>query len=97
MHHPFRDIVRMKLTELLIETKLLVPLPLNSQNSRISDIEGTVSVRRAIIQKHIVAFFPLHNPYKLKKLASYWLDLTLLPWQYPMDDIKVFFHFIILF
>lgn len=89
-HHPFRDIVRMKLTELLIETKLLVPLPSNNQNSiNISDSEGTVSVRRAIINQHIVAFFPLHNPKKINQLSNNWLKLALLPWEYPINDIKV--------
>lgn len=90
INHPFREIVRMKLTELLIETKLLVPIPQNNhQQSNISDSEGTISVRRAIMNNHIAAFFPLHNPFMVKQLSDEWLQITLFPWNYPMNDIKV--------
>jgi hypothetical protein len=96
--HPFRELVRMKLTELLIETQLLVPTikspnlhstPTDSSPQTISNSDGTVSIRNSILNGHIVAFFPLHHQQTRDHLAKIWMQPFLLPWRYPMDEIRV--------
>jgi hypothetical protein len=104
MSHPFRELVRMKLTHLLIETKLLVPTPTLpdlqqaslslSQNqaatdTAVSNQDGAISIRRAIMNGHVIAFFPLHHVQSREHLAKIWLVPWALPWQYPMEEIKV--------
>lgn len=96
LDHPFRELVRMKLTKLLIETQLLVPA-INSPDlaaapQSISNSDGVISIRNAILNGHMVAFFPLHHDESREHLAKIWLSPFLLPWNYPMDEIRVTTH-----
>jgi hypothetical protein len=94
LDNPFRELVRMKLTKLLIETQLLVPtisspdLQSSSSPQTISTSDGAISIRNAISNGHMVAFFPLHHQSR-EHLARMWLPPFLFPWNYPMDEIRV--------
>jgi hypothetical protein len=97
LNHPFRELVRLKLTHLLIETKLLVPSlrpsgvdqsPEQRAANTVSNLDGAVSMRRAILNGHVVAFFPLHHVQSREHLSNIWLIPQALPWQYPIEEIK---------
>lgn len=75
-NHPFCSSIRFKLVLAMIVSKP-------------ADGSFPIKIRQHITKKNIVAFFPLHDRSKLKKLQDSWLPLGVLPWNAPFYDIKV--------
>jgi len=78
LKHPFRESVRLKLTQILIEAK-----PENGSNP--------IKVRHQMLKGRIAGFFPLHNIPKLEAVKEKWLQPRSLPWEQPLFDIKEYF------
>eukprot|EP00604_Paraphysomonas_vestita_P001703 CAMPEP_0174817746 /NCGR_PEP_ID=MMETSP1107-20130205/254_1 /TAXON_ID=36770 /ORGANISM="Paraphysomonas vestita, Strain GFlagA" /LENGTH=652 /DNA_ID=CAMNT_0016028733 /DNA_START=1071 /DNA_END=3029 /DNA_ORIENTATION=+ len=78
LNHPFRESVRLKLTQILIES----PPP---------DKTNPIKLRQGILKGRITAFFPLHNIPRLNEIKEKWLSPSVLPWQQPFFEIKEYF------
>jgi hypothetical protein len=77
MSHPFSEIHRLKLTKAIIE----------SQRFR----KDPVKIRKYIIKKIMLGFFPLHNRRDLDFFRRSWLPWKVLPWALPVEAIKNYF------
>lgn len=76
--HPFREIIRLKLTEMLIEER--------PQHSEVS-----IRIYKDIEDKKIVTFFPLQNKYIAEKLSAEMLVWNRFPWHENIEPLKEYF------
>jgi hypothetical protein len=76
--HPFREILRLKLSALLLESKP-------------ADGGQKLKIRRYLSRRDILACFPLHTPLNLAQLKSSWLPWKVYPWAIPLEDIKEYY------
>ena len=83
--HPFRELVRLKLTESLIETSSGI----NVDEEVGGEDRANVSIRKHMNSGNITTFFPLHRPEELRKFQQTWLPWGVRPWIAPFFDIKV--------
>eukprot|EP00607_Mallomonas_marina_P002350 CAMPEP_0182425280 /NCGR_PEP_ID=MMETSP1167-20130531/11642_1 /TAXON_ID=2988 /ORGANISM="Mallomonas Sp, Strain CCMP3275" /LENGTH=733 /DNA_ID=CAMNT_0024605807 /DNA_START=65 /DNA_END=2266 /DNA_ORIENTATION=- len=75
---PFREIVRLKLTYMLVE-------------ERPEDGSTPIRILKDIIDKNIITFFPLHNMRVLPDLEKKMMNWTQLPWKEPLEYMKEYF------
>lgn len=76
MNHPFSDLVRLKLTALMVEAR-----PVGGGEP--------LKMRRYILLGNVLAFFPLHNRNSRKLLKEKWNRLTWVPWDIELlPDIR---------
>ena len=85
--HPFRDLTRLKLTQLLMETYSGVNVEEEEGNQ--TEEMGKINIRKHLNQGRITACFPLHRQEKLALLQTQWLAWHVLPWQAPLFEVKV--------
>lgn len=79
MTHPFRDIVRLKLINLMLQAPQ-------------SEGGCGLALRKLVVKdKHILAFYPLHNKERLDSLTNKVLVKWQMPWNTPLWDIKEYF------
>jgi hypothetical protein len=83
--HPFRDLVRLKLTEMMVETSTGINV---DEEADVQDV-GKVNIRKHLDKGNILAYFPLHRQEKLDMFAEHWLPWEVLPWKAPLFEIKV--------
>jgi hypothetical protein len=72
--HPFRSLIRLKLTSLLIEAAPPGCEPLK--------------IRRYLKYGNIKALFPLHQPEIIEMLDYNWIRWDVLPWRAPLFAVK---------
>jgi hypothetical protein len=73
----FSNIIRIKLTEQLIEKDLTQPNEFNIKNVRESSA--------------LVTSFPLHCPTTLESLRKSWLKYPIIPWNQPFEQLRRYF------
>ena len=82
MDHPFRSSIRLKLLAMIIDRELM---------SIDENFLNKLRVRKHIIERNMLAFFPLHSPHIQYHLSKQWLgDYTdrIWPWKVPLFQIK---------
>lgn len=78
MTHPFRESVRLKLINLMLQAPP-------------SEGGCGLALRKLVVKKHMLAFYPLHNQGLIRQLEDKWLSWKVLPWNQPLWDIKEYF------
>ncbi len=76
--HPFRSLIRLKLTKMIIE-------------ERSRDGGSPIKISRYISDKRLLACFPIHDQIARENLIIQWSNFTRLPWRQPITPFKVIY------